>query len=370
MNTFKGLFIDDDKSDKTFIDHLQINETLHFAFEIPEKGFLDLTDFILSENLDILALDYRLDGEPVIITGDKSPNRYKAGVIAQQLREEILIDIKKDFPIILVSHEDRIKEYFEPDKTAHDLFDLRYCKEDLASSLFCKDEVVSLIKAYKAIIRLWEQENRLDKLLDFPINKFYPQDALSINEAKAPHQLSRLIFKNIIQRTGFLIDKNDLFAILGINHNSEEEEVGKLEKVLMDQGVNYNGIFSEGWLRWKKNELTNWTNDLCNIPFGDLTAQERVDCLNEKFSLSLNVAQSRWDNNSTNAYFAVSCSSCFNPTELSYTVETYDTKRPFSFIDRKYICWSCIQTGENERQRLPSDQKEAYIVEKIINGEI
>jgi hypothetical protein len=107
---------------------------------------------------------------------------------------------------------------------------------------------------------------------------------------------------------------------------------------------------------------------LCGESLGNMTAKERVSCLNHKLGLELSPAKSRWQNN-TDALIVFACASCHQPTERGFYVLAYDPV-PYSFVQRKPICWKCVETGEFEKHGLEIDDGEELIVEKIRNGEI
>jgi hypothetical protein len=132
--------------------------------------------------------------------------------------------------------------------------------------------------------------------------------------------------------------------------------------------VIYSGVFSEGWTRWWQHRLWDWEKQVCNEALGNLTAQERVACLNEKLGFNLSPAISRWQNH-TDALFAYACDSCHQPTEDQYSVAAYDPL-PHTYIRGKRICWKCIETGEFQESGLEYDHGEEFIVNLIRKGEI
>lgn len=75
-----------------------------------------------------MALDYRLD--------DPLSSGYKAGALAQLLRDSVMDTVAEDFPIILVS------------VTAHDLFDGYFSIYPLSTHSI---EILSLVLGYKKI---------------------------------------------------------------------------------------------------------------------------------------------------------------------------------------------------------------------------
>ncbi|HCT29729.1 MAG TPA: hypothetical protein DIW31_03110 [Bacteroidales bacterium] len=363
---FTGIFIDDDERDFKYAESMSIagDPGLSISILRPDIAFVEIADHIRREKPDLLALDFRLDE---VLLGD-APNRYKAGPLAQLLRDYATESPADDFPIILVSHEQKVRDFYNPDLTSHDLFDRIYEKEYLGRSGTQK-EIMSLITGYKKIIQFIGKDGLLVNLLD--LNPEYchainEQFIIDISQFRAPHQVSRYVLKNIIDRVGVLLDINSVLAKLGLNHASTDIE--QLKEVLRHNKIHYTGAFSEGWERWWAFRLDDFGQSLCGVSLGDLTAEEKVNCLKGKLKLELKPATSRWTNASS-AYFAFACASCNMPTELDFSVEAYDPL-PFDFIEKKRVCWKCLQTGEYKEKNLKVSQNDRFIANKVENGQI
>lgn len=230
--------------------------------------------------------------------------------------------------------------------------------------------MVSLIEGYKAIIGKWEKENRAFHLMNLeddkkPIIEY--EELRAIDDLSAPHQIAREFFKVVINRQGIVIDRNNLYARLGISPQSKD--IPALLEKLKENRIYYTGIFYEGWERWWSHRLTSKCNELCGTTIGNLDAAQRTKCLNAAFSLDLTPAVSRWTGKS-DALFAFACVSCGQPTEMDYSVQAHDSV-PYDFIEKKRICWKCIQKGEYKRIKgLKFHSGEKYIVDKIESGQI
>ena len=115
---------------------------------------MTLAQEISATQPDLLALDYRLNDPR-----KERPFGYKAGPLAQQLRDQALETVSQDFPIILVSHQDDIKAFFD-NVTAHNLFDRCFSKEELGNGGSHRLQILSLVKGYKHLIKNWSQPER------------------------------------------------------------------------------------------------------------------------------------------------------------------------------------------------------------------
>ncbi len=366
---YVGVFIDDQDADKRFADILSEGAVFSFTHIKPDKPITDLAEDILSNRKpDIIALDYRLDESPCGTDIDGHPNRYKAGPLAQQFRDLFLNDNSIDCPIILVSQEANIRTAYDPDRTAHNLFDAVFLKSEILNSPNdSRARILGLTRAYKTLIELWDDSDRLEAVLGNQVLHASLQDIESINSANAPHQLARSIFQYIISRNGLLIDIDNLMAKLGIN--VETSDVARLEQILQAESILYEGVFHEGWKRWWSVKVDDWAEVLCEQKIGTLGAQEITCLLSEKLNIHLEPARSQWQEDNNNPNFSLACAVCDRPTELDFSVPAYDPIS-FDFIQKKQICWNCVVMGLYEGKSLKIDESGIFISEKLENGKI
>ena len=358
----KGIFIDDRKTDKTYVDLLS-DENVQFHFIRPEMPIADLAEEVIGQNPDIVALDYRLDEEPCGPSDSDrdKPNRYKASPLAQQLRDLALQNPLKDFPIILVSNEDNIQSLYDQDKTAHDLFDHVLPKGKIADdSSMAIRKALGLISGYKKIINVWDDEDRISSALCLESLPISQQELSSLNDCNAPHQLARNILQYIIKRNGLLIDEYGLEATLGLDRKNSD--MYSLLNLLIQEDIVYKGAFSDGWLRFVKDKLVDWANEKCG-------ASGIAKKLGDATEIKLVPAKSRWETSETNPMFSLPCASCNLPTELDYSVPAYDPVL-FDFIQRKVICWDCVARGRYKNEGLEVDETGLFFSQKIEAGEI
>lgn len=368
---YNVLFVDDREDQFSILSHVkrESKDILNYFECIPRDSIVDTQKAISKKSPDLLLIDYRLDEKPV---EDDKIAEYKAGPVAQLLRDSAIENYQNDIPIFVVSHEDNIRIY-EPDKTTHDLFDQIWLKNFFIDEPFAAvSQMHSFIEAYKKIIGCFNKKNRLHKLLrikadeiGFIKSNFFHE----FTKMKAPHLISINIFKMFINRSWLLLDKNNLLALLGIHpDNKESDSFKKLIKIAAENDIKYSGIFGSGFQRWWSNRLKVFFEDQCTVILGDMTAAERVEKINECLKLEFKPAVSRWTNNS-DTYVSFACSSCKNPTEVEHSVSAYDPV-PNQGIGKNRICWSCIQTGEYEETGLLVDDSDRFTADKIRHGKI
>jgi len=368
---YNVVFVDDREDQFIILNQVkrEAKDTLDFFEFVPEASIIDTQKAISKKAPDLLLLDYRLDEKPV---RDDKIAEYKAGPVAQQFRDSAIEDYKNDFPIFAVSHEENIRLY-DPDKTAHDLFDQIWFKNFFVDHPNdAVNQMISFIEAYKEIIDCFNTENILHKLLQINAEEVGFIDShffKDINKLKAPNLVSINIFKTFINRSWLLLDKDNLLARLGIHPDDKEStHFNELTRIITENDIEYSGIFGSGFQRWWANRLKGFFEGRYSVALGDLTSAERVEKISECTGLKFQPALSRWTNNS-DTYVSFACSSCKNPTEVEYSVSAYDPV-PHPVIGKNRICWSCIQTGEYGDRGFLVDDSDEFTADKIRHGKI
>jgi CheY-like chemotaxis protein len=361
---FEGIFIDAFDKDKNLAELMSTSG--RYGLRVTRQKPLELmtqANNILASQPDLVALDYRLNPRQ-----KRKYTGYHASSLAQQLRESILQSVTHDFPIILIASQEDIHAFFD-NLTAHNLFDRYFIKSVLTNDCASNQQILSLVKGYKQLIKHWDKPEKWSKFLAVTrqekVQVAY-QAIRELDKLKAPHQVAHAISRYVIDRRGLLLDRDNVLARLGISKSGKDVEA--IFELLHRDKIKYTGIFSEGWSRWWQHRLEDWGKNLCGNSLGKLeTAPERVSCLNQKLGLKLSPAKSRWPNPEALIWYV--CDSCHQPTEFNYCVSAYEPL-PYRFLHPKQICWKCLETGEYKEHGLETDDGEEMIVEKIQNGEI
>ncbi len=341
--TTTGVFVDDkDKVYARLLTRAGFVELTHLPVE---TDIASLANQILAFTPDVLALDYRLNEE---VGGLPADQTYMASAVAQHLRDRAVAGPAGDFPIVLVSAEVKIRELFDPDRTAHDLFDKVFVKEQIENDpAAAQVELVSLAQAYKSL--KGHQHYSLETFLAAE-----PEDRIFIDlqelrtpvdSAAAPHQVVGFILKNLFAKPGLLLDAADAGARLGITPTSFEE----VQTALAKANIAYTGELSKGWPRWWAHRLDAWLTDLLGARPITLTARERSERIGSALKLQLEPAHSPWTG-ATDEKIAFACASCRRGAEVRHSVNVFEGSIPRYRIARR-ICWDCVQidryTGES-----------------------
>lgn len=358
--TFKGFFVDDSPEDAVFARLLSsdIREGLDLDYlKVEEAG--KLSAYIFETGADIVLLDFRLDENPEMVSPQHA---YKGSGLAQLLRDKAVASPANDFPIVLVSAENKFNAFFRPDRTAHDLFDRAYGKEHVhLSESEIQNELISLCEGYKLLKSVWTT-NRMDAfaLTEDDYSALDHQElTYPIMDASAPHIAARVILKTLIEREGILISLPEATARLG----ADPSQAADVEKLLQQNNLAYSGVFSNGWPRWFGHRFDSWIEDLLGRRPSNLTGTEKCNIINQKTGLKLAPAKSTW-NGSPDEKFIFSCASCHRPTEIRHSLAAFDPLCP-RHGQRKRICWDCIQTDKYTHCHLNIDNVDRDLVEDV-----
>lgn len=361
---FKGYFIDDTEDESIYATLMSTTGEGGLTIEYrPVSDAVSLAGELFDSKPDIIMLDFRLDGNPDMIAPKLA---YQGSGLAQLLRDKASVQPDDDFPIILMSAEDKFERYYRPDSTAHDLFDRTYGKVSASENASqVRLELLSLCSGYKILKSVWSEG--YDRLSIFGLEtkerEIVEAQELrtAIGMAAAPHIAARVILKDIIDRPGILLSSNEISARLGLT------DLGELTEVLVDARLDYLGIFHGGWQRWWSHRFDNWAEALFGQRPTTLPGEKRRQIIEEKFGLKLNGAISTW-NGSPHERFAFSCAACHKPGEVRHSVSAFDPATP-RFSQRRRICWDCVQTGNFQQARLVVDDVDANIVEDVLRKE-
>lgn len=337
--TYTGIFIDDE--DLVYAETLSTDNTLKFSIlKITDAASLAKT--IFDAKPDIVALDYRLDGTP----GLSASLSYKGSALAQHLRDMLSEHPDRDFAVVLVSAEQRIRTLYRPDKTAHDLFDRVYVKEQInKNGAAIRNELISLASAYQSL-RNKRGKYIVSDILGLQENEHHYSDRQdlvnALTDATLPHVVIRYLLRNIIERNGLLLDSSAVAARLGV----EPSQIDSILPTLASAGVAYSGLLQSAWPRWWAHRLDEWALTTFGRRATSLTGEDRARQLSEKLSIELKPATSRW-NDSANELFSFSCACCRMPTELRHSLAVFESDLP-KFAQRRRLCWDCFQTDRYE----------------------
>lgn len=342
--TYKGIFVDD--QELVYAETLSTPEHLEFhPWDVEEVAVLARK--IVSESPIIVAIDYRLDEAPAVLQADQT---YKGSALAQHLRDASIEHPDQDFALVLVSAENKIKTLYRPDKTAHDLFDRVYVKEDINNQrATIRHELLSLCKGYEKLRAAGSKYDIINLMAGTDDDRPHvgaQEIRTRLAEAAAPHVAARILF-NLIDHPGPLLTTEYACAYLGINLVDRQAAT----KLMRGEGIAYEGVFGDAWPRWWAHRLESWAQRIFNRRATGLPASERARMLSESTGKTFEPARSPW-NESPNELISFACASCGRGTELRHSVAAFEPSQP-RYMARRRICWDCVQKDQYETVEPP-----------------
>ena len=365
---FKGIYVDDQEPRYGELLNASSGEdSVEFRSDIQLDEAGKLVKSILGKNPDIVALDYRLYDNPKSFPDAT----YRAGGLAQMIREEMIERPTKDFPIILISTEDNIRKLFRPDKTAHDLFDEWYLKATLAKGTRDQEignQIIDLIQGYKKIAGVAQEDQKHLSLLKLDFDEWgeiNPSSLLiSLEETSVTHVIAHILLQNVIKRSGLLLRPIDVYARLSLA--PENDDLDKAFKFLWDAELGYEGVFSTGWPRLWRHRFENWVRENVGDPLSSIPGNTRVEAFNDAARTTYKAAESKWSKRD-DELFSFACASCDAPTELRHSVAVHDPSVS-RYAERQRICFDCVQTDEFHARDLRIDGEDEDIAEQVQLG--
>jgi hypothetical protein len=370
--TMNGIYIDDDASAKQWAARLE-SEDLKVTLLEPAE-LISLADEVMAKKPAVVILDYRLDEHKG--TSGRAVT-YRAAPVAQHMRDKTGSTEQPDFPIVLISSEDKIRKLYRPEKTAHDLFDWKFIKQNVSDSERPAKILRGLANGYAQLREACGNFNQLSLFGLEGEGDAYLIDFQELTEALAdaeyPHIAARYLLNFVIRRQGLLIDRDTLYARLGTAPPAD----GALERLNEWMGpARYTGVFSECCERWWGALVEARISELLEGPVAQFTAASRARRLSEVFHCEFHSAKDRWTG-SIDFSPVFACASCHCPTPLKHSLACLSTRLP-AFVQRPRVCFMCIQTDQLQEHPLTLEEghelrfgaEEERIADRIRMGQV
>lgn len=342
---YEYIYIDDtfDQLELGTINGIEHGNLIKVNFFKPNKWENLIEDLIklFPKNQGII-LDLRLNDKPY----GKDQNakdqyaQYRGSTVAQELRtlakEGV---IKKDFPIILVSANDKLEESL--DETSIDLFDAVISKNELGSQhgisyLDFKQLLIALSLGY---LSLNEKDKKIELILN--IEQLNILDTRFLNEfnkilINPVHVIVRFLKRTVLSKPSFLINEELLAARLGVSLKSEDWHNLK-DNILSP--FKYSGVFSDYYTRWWMPLIEEWWENSISKEenLRNLTAERRIFLLKKHLNLQ-NLIPCLKSEKSTSDSFWVVCKATKIPIDTidGFLITNQDTLYPWQ--EKEYIC--------------------------------
>ncbi|KZN40304.1 hypothetical protein [Pseudoalteromonas luteoviolacea] len=295
--TFKIAVVDDEDV-TNLLNNLNLRG-LSYS-QIKPSSFQDDIESI-SDQYDLILMDQKLAGNI-----GKIP--YMGTTLIQELRTRMAENKLKPKPIILWSIAGNITSY-QNEKSSHNLVDAVWNKEWLHhvnehKRDECSRKMKTLVSGYRSIssflvdykanddMKATQLVAKIFGIKPELVEGYIPESVfghLANKNHHITHTISNFLINAILRFNGFLIDEHTLAARLGVEIGCSDW--GKLKKNCLSH-FQFNGVYSDFYSRWWASEFeTWWLENVSPEHPANLEAQDRVELLNEKLSLSLVVAK-------------------------------------------------------------------------------
>jgi len=298
-----------------------------------------------------LILDNKLDERPP--TPNSKPRSYRGLTVAQEIRtratgEAVWLDWT--YPIVMLSMQAYINNFYAPDLTGHDLFDAIYAKENVArNATQMARELVSLVDGYIKLRQVRAEatapESRLGALLgeNIGLKRLDPRIQATLTGSKHPcHVDAQFILNMMIHRPGPLISEPLLAARLGVDRAQSQDWAVLCDKL---EFCRYKGVFYEGWERWWARELEHWWRQRPSRPpaLRMLAAEERVQILQKELGLRSLVAAKPLQPSYETRYWTI-CSETEQPLDQADAVRIAEPE-PEPWQEHRYLSLGTALNG-------------------------
>jgi len=359
----KGIYVDDLPDEARVISRKLLSSNVSIDVLPPSEDLLSLAANISSARPDFVLLDYRLDQHAA--PGSSAAATYRAAPLAQQLRDRTDDPATVEFPIILISSEDKIRNLFRPEKTAHDLFDWKLIKSRVGAQQGTPKVISGLAEGYARLRKLNGKFDVLsvfgiDEDLDFLVD--HQELHLALEQAEYTHVAARYILTFVIKRQGLLLDRRNLHARLGLSAKSEG--IPEVEALFSQE--RYQGAFAECRDMWWSELFESRFREHFQSSLSSMSASERAAALSERVGISIIGAADTWDGNKE-FFPSFACACCGEPTSLEHSLACFDSRLP-SFVQRLRVCFRCVQQDKIQEDR--SAHEDGYHLQVDSNEEI
>ena len=355
----KYLYIDDRKNGKQAIQNFPIKDKLDIDVVVPTEknsGILKLL-----KNYDGLIVDQQLDEDP-IFNGTQCD--FLGSTLAAQIRakeNEVFLTGKDiSIPIILYSANENAPKTFvglELDFFDFMIFKSEFEYQDFKNKIpMYQAQMISLVNGYN---KLKEVASICDSLyinnLDMIDSRFIFE--LKRRENHTAHSKALFILNELIIKQGILIDEDILAVRLGIDKNESTEGWVKVRDSLKDFGVEYQGVFSDGWPRWWMPMVEKWWSEVIEeesyLQF--MSASERAKMISEKLDIHIKAASAKSKFSDKDDYWTV-CDYSKEPLSIENGLMLSGQENLYPWQDARYVSiMSAIEESldiadfENER---------------------
>lgn len=363
----RAVFIDDVAQDLRYADRLTQAGLPCLALKPPptiDELLRLLAQSLREDAYDVVLLDYRLDDEFNDVTGGTN---YRGGTVAATLKE-----LHPDIPLVLVTHESKLRRWLLHNPRVRRLFDYQVLKEDLNQASEREgiaQRIEDLALSYHTIASATARSADQDPweiVADLMAASPSERDTLSSSYAgptpRTTNEIADWLLHEVIKYPGFLLDERETAVRLGVTASSFRESGVQswLESAM------YSGVFSKLGHRWWRGRIADLLFEAAGVDsFG--TSEQRVEAIARRTGLSDLIAdRCVWCDGGA---IARSCSVCSQAVDSAHHLVGRVDERP-RWAEPFVVCFRCIQEGREEEEEIQYAPGTSQLVQDLKTGNL
>ena len=340
----RALAIDDEEGDRTTFHRLNRYGLLCTAIPPPKPDHFPLEIFerIERDGIDVVLLDFRLDDRA---PSDEQPVSYRGGMLAAAIKEKLQI------PIVLVTTEEKRREYVADNPRIRNLFDYTLLKSQIGGQKNERElagaQIVDLAIGFRRIRAELESagstrevSQAICQLLDIDNEELGSLEGCL--QATVPTKIAEFaswLLQGLLDNPGPLLADDEASARLGLTNRTFAEK--KVQE--WASRARYKGVFGDLHHRWWEGRLLaqlQTARDEREGERGTRAAAIARDCGESR----LQAAQCTWCNK---GLVQRACYVCKKGVDATHHLVARVDDRP-TWALPAVVCFRCIQRGRDE----------------------
>lgn len=339
------LAVDDDAASRKTFKRLEKYDIQCHAMAPPASGKLDeeILETIDQEGFEIVLVDYRLDDQS---RDGEMPVSYRGGRLAAAIKE------KHQIPIVLVTTEEKHREYVADNPRIRGLFDHTLLKSQFGRPRereAAARQIIDLAKGFQQILRALEEpldeiepRRKVARLLGLDVDSMEKlEERLRVAIPTKPAELASWLLQRFLVFPGALLDADEARSRLGLTKEAFDRE--KVKAWIAT--ARYEGVFHELHPRWWEGKLLNHLRKTAGEEGASGKAQTRTQAIAEACGEEgLATASCTYCGG---GLVQRTCHLCRGAVDATHHLVARVDERP-AWAFPAVICFQCIATGRDE----------------------
>ena len=341
----RALAIDDDDESRTTLERLSRYGVQCTAIPPPRADAFPEEIFarIEQEEIDVVLLDFRLDDQA---PPEDTPVSYRGGMLAAAIKEKLPI------PIVLVTTEEKLREYVTDNPRIRSLFDHTLLKSQIGGRPRERQragtEITDLAKGFRQIRHALHHPGSAEKskqavrdLLNIDSQEFSRlEERLRVPVPVKTAEFASWLLQGLLIYPGPLLDGDEACSRLGLTRKAFAKE--KVQA--WAAGARYQGVFGELHSRWWEGRLLTGLQKAAGDESTGKAQKRAAAIARECGEGSLAAARCSW---CREGLVQRACHLCREAVDTTHHLVARVDERP-GWALPAIVCFRCIATGLDE----------------------